>query len=180
MKFKSSRIYDDLFVTRYVEEWEQVITRTGRWIDFRNDYKTMDFKFMESVWWVFAQLYEKGLVYRGFKVSDFYFLAFREPGGFGGAGGLVWRCCVGLWGLVFEAVLFVPEVLLLWLLVVLWPDGFFFFCLLPCLVCTWLESDSRLGGFLPWLGGFLWLVSAAATGLESLGLVCGCGWAVGV
>ncbi|XP_031285237.1 isoleucine--tRNA ligase, cytoplasmic-like [Pistacia vera] len=54
-------------VTRYVEEWEQVITWTGRWIDFRNDYKMMDFKFMESVWWVFVQLYEKGLVYRGFK-----------------------------------------------------------------------------------------------------------------
>ena len=55
-------------VTRYVAEWEKVITRTGRWIDFRNDYKTMDLKFMESVWWVFAQLFEKGLVYRGFKV----------------------------------------------------------------------------------------------------------------
>ena len=55
-------------VTRYVEEWEKIITRTGRWIDFRNDYKTMDLKFMESVWWVFAQLFEKGLVYRGFKV----------------------------------------------------------------------------------------------------------------
>ncbi|TXG72868.1 hypothetical protein EZV62_001447 [Acer yangbiense] len=54
-------------VTRYVEEWEQVITRTGRWIDFKNDYKTMDLKFMESVWWVFAQLFDKGLVYKGFK-----------------------------------------------------------------------------------------------------------------
>ncbi|XP_044509328.1 isoleucine--tRNA ligase, cytoplasmic-like [Mangifera indica] len=58
-------------VTRYVEEWEQVITRTGRWIDFRNDYKTMDLKFMETVWWVFAQLYERGLVYRGFKVMPY-------------------------------------------------------------------------------------------------------------
>lgn len=58
-------------VTRYVEEWEQIITRTGRWIDFRNDYKTMDLKFMESVWWVFAQLYEKGLVYKGFKVMPY-------------------------------------------------------------------------------------------------------------
>lgn len=67
--FFSSSITDDLFAFRYVEEWEQIITRTGRWIDFRNDYKTMDLKFMESVWWVFAQLYEKGLVYKGFKVS---------------------------------------------------------------------------------------------------------------
>ncbi|GKV22091.1 hypothetical protein SLEP1_g31990 [Rubroshorea leprosula] len=58
-------------VTRYVEEWETIVTRTGRWIDFKNDYKTMDLKFMESVWWVFAQLYEKGLVYRGFKVMPY-------------------------------------------------------------------------------------------------------------
>lgn len=58
-------------VTRYVEEWEKIITRTGRWIDFKNDYKTMDLNFMESVWWVFSQLYEKGLVYRGFKVMPY-------------------------------------------------------------------------------------------------------------
>ncbi|KAH7654805.1 Isoleucine--tRNA ligase protein [Dioscorea alata] len=58
-------------VTRYVNEWEKVITRTGRWIDFKNDYKTMDPQFMESVWWVFAQLYEKKLVYRGFKVMPY-------------------------------------------------------------------------------------------------------------
>ncbi|RWV99079.1 hypothetical protein GW17_00038038 [Ensete ventricosum] len=58
-------------VTRYVKEWEEVITRTGRWIDFKNDYKTMDLKFMESVWWVFAQLWKKELVYRGFKVMPY-------------------------------------------------------------------------------------------------------------
>ncbi|OIV94953.1 hypothetical protein TanjilG_22150 [Lupinus angustifolius] len=58
-------------VTRYVKEWEKVITRTGRWIDFKNDYKTMDISFMESVWWVFAQLYEKDLVYKGFKVMPY-------------------------------------------------------------------------------------------------------------
>lgn len=58
-------------VTRYVGEWEKVITRTGRWIDFRNDYKTMDLKFMETVWWVFSQLHKKGLVYRGFKVMPY-------------------------------------------------------------------------------------------------------------
>ena len=40
----------------------------GRWIDFKNDYKTMDIKFMESVWWVFSKLDEKGLVYQGYKV----------------------------------------------------------------------------------------------------------------
>ncbi|THG07358.1 hypothetical protein TEA_025863 [Camellia sinensis var. sinensis] len=58
-------------VTRYVEEWETIVTRTGRWIDFRNDYKTMDLKFMETVWWVFSQLFEKDLVYRGFKVMPY-------------------------------------------------------------------------------------------------------------
>ncbi|CAH8277599.1 unnamed protein product [Arabidopsis lyrata] len=58
-------------VTRYVEEWEKVITRSGRWIDFKNDYKTMDLPFMESVWWVFAQLFDKNLVYKGFKVMPY-------------------------------------------------------------------------------------------------------------
>ncbi|XVF55001.1 hypothetical protein PTKIN_Ptkin06aG0001300 [Pterospermum kingtungense] len=60
-----------IIVTRYVEEWETIINRTGRWIDFKNDYKTMDLKFMESVWWVFAQLYQKGLIYKGFKVMPY-------------------------------------------------------------------------------------------------------------
>ena len=40
----------------------------GRWIDFKNDYKTLDPTFMESVWWVFSELYKKNLVYSGFKV----------------------------------------------------------------------------------------------------------------
>jgi isoleucyl-tRNA synthetase len=56
-------------VMRYAHEWESVVKRVGRWIDFENDYKTLDTTFMESVWWVFQQLFEKGLVYRGFKVS---------------------------------------------------------------------------------------------------------------
>ncbi|KAJ4821884.1 hypothetical protein Tsubulata_041461 [Turnera subulata] len=58
-------------VTRYVEEWEQVVKRTGRWVDFENDYKTMDVSFMESVWWVFSQLYAKNLVYKGVKVMAY-------------------------------------------------------------------------------------------------------------
>ncbi|KAJ4954492.1 hypothetical protein NE237_011275 [Protea cynaroides] len=58
-------------VTRYVEEWEKIVKRTGRWIDFKNDYKTMDPSYMEGVWWVFSQLYEKGLVYQGFKVMPY-------------------------------------------------------------------------------------------------------------
>lgn len=56
-------------VTRYVAEWEAVVTRMGRWVDFEDGYKTMDIKFMESVWWVFAQLWDKDLVYKSFKVS---------------------------------------------------------------------------------------------------------------
>lgn len=55
-------------VMRYSKEWESIVTRMGRWIDFENDYKTLDPTFMESVWWVFKQLYEKDLVYKGFKV----------------------------------------------------------------------------------------------------------------
>ncbi|KAK7283432.1 hypothetical protein RIF29_12948 [Crotalaria pallida] len=58
-------------VMRYVNEWEKVVARSGRWIDFKNDYKTMDFNFMESVWWVFGQLYAKGLIYKGFKVMPY-------------------------------------------------------------------------------------------------------------
>jgi isoleucyl-tRNA synthetase len=58
-------------VMRYSNEWEEIITRLGRWIDFKNDYKTLYPTFMESVWWVFKQLYEKNLVYRGFKVMPY-------------------------------------------------------------------------------------------------------------
>lgn len=42
---------------KYSSEWENVISRFGRWIDFKNDYKTLDIKFMESVWYVFKQLF---------------------------------------------------------------------------------------------------------------------------
>lgn len=56
---------------RYTKEWESTVTRLGRWIDFENDYKTMDPSFMESVWWIFKQLFEKGLVYQGYKVMPF-------------------------------------------------------------------------------------------------------------
>ncbi|KAL3911779.1 MAG: hypothetical protein SGILL_007149 [Bacillariaceae sp.] len=58
-------------VTRYTKEWESTITRLGRWIDFENDYKTLDPTFMESVWWVFSQLFEKGFVYQGVKVMPY-------------------------------------------------------------------------------------------------------------
>ncbi|CAH1783925.1 unnamed protein product [Owenia fusiformis] len=58
-------------VSRYATEWETIIGRLGRWIDFKNDYKTMYPWFMETIWWIFKQLYDKGLVYRGSKVMPF-------------------------------------------------------------------------------------------------------------
>nr|CAD2133310.1 unnamed protein product [Meloidogyne enterolobii] len=58
-------------VMRYAEEWQHMVERTGRWIDFDNDYKTLYPWFMESVWWVFSQLFKKNFVYRGVKVMPF-------------------------------------------------------------------------------------------------------------
>uniref|UniRef100_A0A8C2WTY7 Isoleucine--tRNA ligase, cytoplasmic n=1 Tax=Cyclopterus lumpus TaxID=8103 RepID=A0A8C2WTY7_CYCLU len=58
-------------VMRYSNEWKTLVNRMGRWIDFENDYKTLYPWFMETVWWVFKQLYDKGLVYRGVKVMPF-------------------------------------------------------------------------------------------------------------
>ncbi len=58
-------------VMRFVSEWRRVITRLGRWVDFDNDYKTMDLNFMESVWWVISELWKKKLIYRGYKVMPF-------------------------------------------------------------------------------------------------------------
>jgi isoleucyl-tRNA synthetase len=46
-------------VMRYAEQWRTIISRTGRWIDFDNDYKTMHTSYMESVWWVFSELCKK-------------------------------------------------------------------------------------------------------------------------
>ena len=52
-------------VLRYTREWRKVITRLGRWVDFDNDYKTMDPDYMESIWWVVSELWKKGLLYEG-------------------------------------------------------------------------------------------------------------------
>ena len=54
-------------VFRYKDHWEEVIPRTGRWVDMKNHYKTMDPSYTESIWWSFKELHEKGLVYKGFK-----------------------------------------------------------------------------------------------------------------
>lgn len=58
-------------VFRYTEEWKSKVERFGRWVDFSKTWKTMDPDFMETVWWVFKQVYEKGLIYEGFKVMPF-------------------------------------------------------------------------------------------------------------
>jgi isoleucyl-tRNA synthetase len=55
-------------VLRFTEEWERYVTRQARWVDFANDYKTLDLSYMESVMWAFKTLHDKGLVYEGFRV----------------------------------------------------------------------------------------------------------------
>ncbi|MFA6410476.1 MAG: isoleucine--tRNA ligase [Candidatus Buchananbacteria bacterium] len=56
-----------LSVLRYADVWQKFIPRIGRWVDMDDDYKTMDPKYMESIWWVFKTLYDKGLIYEGYK-----------------------------------------------------------------------------------------------------------------
>ncbi|KAI8384886.1 isoleucyl-tRNA synthetase [Radiomyces spectabilis] len=58
-------------VMRYSSEWRKTVERMARWIDFDNDYKTLDPRFMESVWWVFKKLYDDDQVYRGQKVMPY-------------------------------------------------------------------------------------------------------------
>ncbi|WP_027341281.1 isoleucine--tRNA ligase [Hamadaea tsunoensis] len=55
-------------VLRYTNEWERYVTRQARWVDFENDYKTLDKPYMESVMWAFKNLHDKGLIYEGFRV----------------------------------------------------------------------------------------------------------------
>ena len=58
-------------VLRYTAEWEQYVTRQARWVDFENDYKTLDITYMESVIWAFKQLYDRGLAYEGYRVLPY-------------------------------------------------------------------------------------------------------------
>ncbi len=55
-------------VLRYARDWERYVTRQARWVDFTNDYKTLDLSYMESVMWAFKTLHDKGLIYEGFRV----------------------------------------------------------------------------------------------------------------
>ena len=58
-------------VMEYASEWKTIMNRLGRWIDFDNDYKTLDFDFMNSVWWVFNQLSIKNLIYPSYRVMPY-------------------------------------------------------------------------------------------------------------
>jgi isoleucyl-tRNA synthetase len=58
-------------VLRYVNEWKATVRRMGRWVDFENGYKTMDAKFMESIWWVFKQLWEQGRIYKAYRIMPY-------------------------------------------------------------------------------------------------------------
>ena len=63
--------YCHVSVLRYTSEWERYVTRQARWVDFENDYKTLDVSYMESVIWAFKQLWDKGLIYEGFRVLPY-------------------------------------------------------------------------------------------------------------
>lgn len=54
-------------VLKYTSEWKKTVRKFGRWVDMENDYKTMNIEFMESVWWVVRQLWDQGLIYKGYK-----------------------------------------------------------------------------------------------------------------
>lgn len=58
-------------VLKYTKEWEEYVTRQARWVDFENDYKTLDINYMESVIWAFKTLYDKGLAYEGHRVLPY-------------------------------------------------------------------------------------------------------------
>ncbi len=58
-------------VLRHTAEWERIVHRIGRWVDFERGYRTMDRSYMESVWWVFKTLWDKGLVYEGHKILPY-------------------------------------------------------------------------------------------------------------
>ncbi|MDD2487191.1 MAG: isoleucine--tRNA ligase [Candidatus Gracilibacteria bacterium] len=58
-------------VFSYVEDWKRIVGKMGRWVDMENDYKTLDASFMESVWWVFKSLYDKGYIYESQRVVPY-------------------------------------------------------------------------------------------------------------
>ena len=78
MKTKSKKDIEDIGIDKfnescrskvmmYADKWRKVVDRFGRWADMDDDYKTMDKEYMESIWWVFKSLWDKGLIYEGYK-----------------------------------------------------------------------------------------------------------------
>ncbi len=63
--------YCKVSVLQYTADWERYVTRQARWVDFTNDYKTLDTPYMESVMWAFKALWDKGLIYEGFRVLPY-------------------------------------------------------------------------------------------------------------
>ena len=62
-------------VQQFTADWEYYVTRSARWVDFKNDYKTMDLSYMESIMWAFKQLHDKGLIYEGYRVVPYSWAA---------------------------------------------------------------------------------------------------------
>jgi isoleucyl-tRNA synthetase len=62
-------------VLQFTSDWEWYVTRQARWVDFHNDYKTMDLSFMESVMWAFKELWKKGLIYESYRVVPYSWAA---------------------------------------------------------------------------------------------------------
>ncbi len=62
-------------VQQFTSDWEYYVTRSARWVDFKNDYKTMDLSYMESILWAFKQLHDKGLIYEGYRVVPYSWAA---------------------------------------------------------------------------------------------------------
>ncbi|MBR2720104.1 MAG: class I tRNA ligase family protein, partial [Lentisphaeria bacterium] len=58
-------------VLRYVDDWRRTVTRMGRWVDFDNDYKTMNPQFMETIWWIFKQLWNQNRVYKSYRIMPY-------------------------------------------------------------------------------------------------------------
>ena len=82
LKFRSKRDIEEFgigkfndacrsMVLRYAKDWREYVNRLGRWVDFDNAYKTMDNDYIESVWWVFSELWKKEAVYKDLRVSFF-------------------------------------------------------------------------------------------------------------
>jgi len=58
-------------VLKYVADWRKTVTRMGRWVDFDKDYKTMDLPYMETIWWVFKQLWDQGRIYKSYRIMPY-------------------------------------------------------------------------------------------------------------